>query len=385
MNQSVFPSVDSTTFLPSDGYLYTLSSYCSNGSRAKCKSFYSDIIKSDGFYQCPYGFSSYVFHEKDYQFCWTCLRLSGFYNPSKVKNKITATLSPKINKKFIVKAATHYLSINNYIRKMSDNSIELNNKVRYLMEKDVQKDYYLKSTFHEFRRLNTQIKRQAEESLSEANNKALPDMSFINFRLGNIFATSSLISVRLNSYDAAINPDLIFSENRTKTSIYSKFEKIKNCLHTIAASSNNAITFSGQSYGVINAFHIFEMLPYLVLENAVKFSPPEQDISVNFEEDINSIIITIRSYGPIVLKKERNKIFEKDYRGIHARKKIEGTGAGLFLAKLICDHHDANISVLPPSGKSFTLDGIQYYEFILQISIHKRLVHTSEFFAHDAI
>ena len=50
------------------------------------------------------------------------------------------------------------------------------------------------------------------------------------------------------------------------------------------------------------------------------------------------------------------KIFDRFYRAKNSGVNIKGTGLGLAIVKLICDKHDAEISVKSTLGKGTTFE-----------------------------
>ncbi|MCI0446220.1 HAMP domain-containing histidine kinase [bacterium] len=88
-----------------------------------------------------------------------------------------------------------------------------------------------------------------------------------------------------------------------------------------------------------------------VLENAVKYSPPESAILVKTKSDQKMVEISIADSGPGIPEQEREKIFEPFYRGTQPEQK-EGAGLGLFIACRIIELHNGKIRALPndPNG-----------------------------------
>lgn len=83
-----------------------------------------------------------------------------------------------------------------------------------------------------------------------------------------------------------------------------------------------------------------------VLENAVKFSPPNTTVVVAAEVKENKVEIRVRDEGIGIDPAEASKIFEPFYRGTRSVKK-EGFGLGLFIAKRVFDLHGSSISAQP--------------------------------------
>jgi len=101
-----------------------------------------------------------------------------------------------------------------------------------------------------------------------------------------------------------------------------------------------------------------------LLDNAIKFSPPESAVKVTLSNDGNSGSWELRvcDEGPGVPRHEQARIFERFYRpGDELRRETQGTGIGLNLVKAIADAHGGTIRVESQPGKGST--------FILRIPI----------------
>jgi signal transduction histidine kinase len=92
-----------------------------------------------------------------------------------------------------------------------------------------------------------------------------------------------------------------------------------------------------------------------LLDNAAKFSFQEKETVVKAEKNESSIIIRIKDKGIGIKDEERDKIFEKFYRGESAVKYlIKGTGLGLALVKYTVEAHNGTIVVDSEVGKGST-------------------------------
>ena len=225
-------------------------------------------------------------------------------------------------------------------------------------KKNEQKSKLIDNTLHELRKLNTQIKKQSEilKNAKGITNSKLDDLS------KNIFSTSQLISTRLDAYDFTINPNLIDMYGRRPVAVYKKFEKAYHCLKRTVFERNLQINLKKQSTTEILAYRIFELLPFMLLENAIKYSPENREINCYFHEQnkkLKSIIID--SYGPKLEPGEIHIITDKGVRGKNAHN-VEGSGIGLYLARLICEYHSIELNI-SQFGTEKTIDGIIYLGF----------------------
>jgi two-component system phosphate regulon sensor histidine kinase PhoR len=83
-----------------------------------------------------------------------------------------------------------------------------------------------------------------------------------------------------------------------------------------------------------------------LLDNAVKFSKDVKEIGVTVLKNESSIIIKIKDKGIGIDSDEKDKIFEKFYRGKSAvNYYIKGTGLGLALVKYTVEAHEGQIYV----------------------------------------
>lgn len=83
---------------------------------------------------------------------------------------------------------------------------------------------------------------------------------------------------------------------------------------------------------------------YNLLENAIKFSEKEKDITVNIGQDGDFTTVSFENFGPPVLEEEMDKIFNKFQRG-SASKGRDGNGIGLSIVKHIVGLHNGEVTV----------------------------------------
>ncbi|MEW6600855.1 MAG: HAMP domain-containing sensor histidine kinase [Nitrospirota bacterium] len=87
-----------------------------------------------------------------------------------------------------------------------------------------------------------------------------------------------------------------------------------------------------------------------VIENAIKYSPPENIVEVTASPDDGEVTIVIKDNGKGMRPDETDRVFDRFYRGDQARK-LPGTGLGLSIAKAITEAHGGRMSVKSEVGK----------------------------------
>lgn len=93
-----------------------------------------------------------------------------------------------------------------------------------------------------------------------------------------------------------------------------------------------------------------------LIENAVKYSPPCEEVKVTLKQKGDQIYFIVADLGIGINDQEKSRIFEKFYRvGSEETRKTKGTGLGLFIVKQVLDKHQALIKVKNnnPSGTIF--------------------------------
>lgn len=88
-----------------------------------------------------------------------------------------------------------------------------------------------------------------------------------------------------------------------------------------------------------------------ILENAVKYSEPGKTVTIRSERLQTFLRLEFEDCGIGIPKEERNRIFQRFYRGEDERVRQEnGSGVGLYLARKIIEKHYGTIRVKDAPG-----------------------------------
>lgn len=103
-------------------------------------------------------------------------------------------------------------------------------------------------------------------------------------------------------------------------------------------------------------------LVIILLDNAIKYSPPKSTITITTKKTDGKAILTVSDQGIGIEKKDLPHIFDRFYRANKSRSKdTPGYGLGLSIAKKIVHMHNGTINVESSLGKETT--------FIVQLPI----------------
>jgi len=107
----------------------------------------------------------------------------------------------------------------------------------------------------------------------------------------------------------------------------------------------------------INSFQLEQAIINLI-DNAVKYSEPESDVTIEVTRSESEIIIAVKDHGSGIDARHLPRIFERFYRVDKARsREVGGTGLGLAIVKHVALAHGGQVSVdsIPGKGSTFRI------------------------------
>ena len=314
-----------------NGLLIKVPEYCICKKNKKCERFYRDLFEKgeEGLFICPYGFNTYVLNRNSNIDIFTAFRIKDKYNKKKVDSKINKNDDNKI---------ITYDELIDYINKFKE--------YEELQENYIYLNKFINDTVHDIRKFNATIKTKGEIIINKSNKKSKKD-SYINEKARSIWAMSSYISSRLNIYNYLYSNQPMRSGIPYEYNFFKTFDKIRKCLKEEAAKKQITIELScNVSCSNINAYDSIELLPFLIIDNAIKYTSKGEKIQISITENKNEQIIKIQAIGAKIEKDEIDKIFIREYRGKNAKKYFnDGSGIGLYLAKEICEANNLSINI----------------------------------------
>lgn len=148
--------------------------------------------------------------------------------------------------------------------------------------------------------------------------------------------------------------------NRKNNDIVRVVEDITQSVAVYVKSKDIELIFDTNVEEKITAFDEdkIERIMLNLLSNAFKYSPVGGKIEVNFEEQGNSVIISVKDNGEGISKESLDIIFERFGQANRSlSRKHEGSGIGLYLVKSFVEMHNGSINVnsVEGEGTEFTI------------------------------
>ncbi|HTQ07328.1 MAG TPA: ATP-binding protein [Polyangiaceae bacterium] len=109
---------------------------------------------------------------------------------------------------------------------------------------------------------------------------------------------------------------------------------------------------------------LLEQVLVNLLENAARYAGPGANVSVGARHAGAAVSVEVADDGPGIAEHEREKVFEKFYRGAHTTKSDGGVGLGLTICRAIVRAHGGAIAVRERNG------GGALVEFTVPLAAH---------------
>jgi signal transduction histidine kinase len=309
----------------------------SEANHEKCRDHYTRAIP--GWSICPMGFSVYCIKLDDNRLVFPGLRI---LNHAKFRGKSDERSIWITQDEFVSYIGRSFARVN---------KIEIDTK------------NIISANLHDIRRISTDIYEAAQKLIEQIGAPAnRPERLFVEISK-NITALSDVLHNRIQFMDYISNPTLELSA-RTRIKVYSKFHKIWKSMKPSAGTNDVELRLLGQSdsftEGVLN---IFELIPYLMVDNAIKYSPPEEEVLIHVTDSEDQIIARVSNWGPKLDDGEIDKVFFPGFRGrLAIASGKSGSGIGLStLSRLVREIHRGTISLVQDNKSEIrTINGLNY-------------------------
>ncbi|MCD7828261.1 MAG: HAMP domain-containing histidine kinase [Clostridiales bacterium] len=258
---------------------------------------------------------------------------------------------------------SYKINVNNKSRTVSEFyelSVELDSMAEDLEALENSRSNFVANVSHELKTPMTTISGFVDGILDgtidkEHENQYLKIVSEEVKRLSRLIS-SMLNMSKMEAGQLKINP-VKFNLTQMILGIFISFEQ------KIEAKS---ITVKGLDY-LLSVYiegdeDMISQVFYNLIDNAVKFTDEDGEISVDMSTDGEYITTSIRNTGKGIDEEDMSHVFERFYKGDKSRSlDTKSVGLGLFIVKNITELHNGEISVNSVSGK--------YTEFTVKLKV----------------
>jgi K+-sensing histidine kinase KdpD len=220
---------------------------------------------------------------------------------------------------------------------------------------------------HEFNAAREGLRRCIDQinMASKGNNI---DFDRLRANISKLIEQYDALDVLFELLRIEVNPDGLDTLSPIDHNIHSMFYRALT--HYAYRMKKKKITFKLEQ---VSSLHVIadpslSVIPFLLLDNAVKYAPTASYIYIGLD-DVD-LTASLESVGPCILPNETEAIFSKGFQGANAKlTKAGGKGIGLYIVKKICDKQGFQIKVSQESPVS--LGGIPFASTKFTINFSK--------------
>lgn len=202
---------------------------------------------------------------------------------------------------------------------------------------------------HELRTPLTVLKGQSELVLSKTRSKAeykevlasnLEEINYMSRILEDLLTLSKGDEGEISLEREPVDLGTIIEEVGRQGEIFADEKDVKIILAYL-----EPVTILGDA-------HRLKQMVWILLHNAVKFTPGGGEIKITLQDLDDTVYFTIKDTGIGIPEQDLPKIFDRFYRVDKARSRNEGgSGLGLSICKYIVDRHQGSIDVESQLGE----------------------------------
>lgn len=146
--------------------------------------------------------------------------------------------------------------------------------------------------------------------------------------------------------------------------VSSRFEKLAQSKHIRMRLNLNSTGQTENDFEVQGDPDLLRTLIQNLVENAIKFSHPDQPILMSLESHVGTLSLQVTNYGPVISEEDQSRVFDRFYRSSQGMASVggpaqpPGLGLGLTIVKRIIEAHQGQISVKSHAtyGTTFTVE-----------------------------
>ena len=202
---------------------------------------------------------------------------------------------------------------------------------------------------HELRTPLTVLKGQSELVLSKPRSKAeyqevlasnLEEINYMSRVLEDLLVLSKGDEGEVALEKEPVELGSIVEEVSRQGEIFADEKEVKIILAYL-----EPVTILGDA-------HRLKQMVWILLHNAVKFTPSGGEIKITLQDLDDTVYFTIRDTGIGIPEQDLPKIFDRFYRVDKARSRMDGgSGLGLSICKHIVDRHHGTVDVESKLGE----------------------------------
>lgn len=218
-------------------------------------------------------------------------------------------------------------------------NVQLENEHKFLFEVEQLKNNFLSLISHDLKTPIAKIQGICDRLIAQyPQQEFTSDLNLLRDVASELYRyiRTILQITRVESRDFRISKDA--------TDINEIIEAVVTQLEPLAKNKKIQLKMKLEPMFLIEVDHILihEVILNLI-ENAIKYTPDSGTVTVSSQEVDERVIIMVEDTGPGIPDSEKQRIFEKFYRGELGKSQPKGSGLGLYLVKYFVELHNGKV------------------------------------------
>lgn len=244
---------------------------------------------------------------------------------------------------------THLILLGYTLRRQEETQWRLEQEAKYFKELDQFKNNFISLFSHDLKTPIAKIKAITNRLLTE--NKNLPEpmvesLKTVDKTGGDLARLISdiLKITRIESMSLETTKEVIDLNRIIETSVGE--------LKFVADEKRIKLTLDLEPlFSIEGDQKLIQEVVTNLIENAIKYSPPNTEVIIRTEETKETIRVSIKDHGFGISAEDLPRVTDKFYRSPNIVDKASGTGLGLYLAKYFVQLHQGTLEIESELGK----------------------------------
>jgi hypothetical protein len=233
-----------------------------------------------------------------------------------------------------------------YPKNIADNWIDKLSQYIYALDSQIEKaKSEVLHYFHDSVKWATQINISAEKIIEKGKGHDFGEkLDGSTSEIKSLFQASNMLVDSFKLTSIYFNPESAKYGETQNCEIYKLFDKVQAIIfHSEGKKYNKRFKLKGESFRRVSVYESFPIIPLCLIQNAVKYSKTSE-IEININDTQAGVEVSIVSEGPHLDSRELVNIFQKGFRGKHAKRlHHDGLGIGLYVAQHVAKAHNTEI------------------------------------------
>ena len=233
------------------------------------------------------------------------------------------------------------------------------------------KETIYQSFVHEIINIIPILNKSSDIIIDGVSDKGKVDIQGLEYHSQIIKDAVELINLNAAILNLELNPDFYTYQQKQYIDLLPIFKRAAKIFKLKSSNRKINLVINGEELPKAHAFPIIKIIPYILLDNCIKYSPSSQAIDIEYSVIGKSCLITINSLGPYVPISEIPKLTQKFYRGENSvNSEIEGKGLGLYILDKLCTMNNIKFE-FTSKDTNFKYNGINYATITQTLEIVK--------------